>query len=80
MTRVLHLVNQTPIEWYCKKQPTVATVMYSFKFIATQSMTDQIIDLWCPLHMMGVPLDYHSYVIEFWDFTLNSSSSRCSIR
>ena len=23
-------------------------------------MTDQIIDLWYMLHMMGVPLDYHS--------------------
>ena len=24
-------------------------------------MTDQMIDLWYTLHMMGVPLDYHSY-------------------
>ena len=34
MTGILHLVNQTPIEWYCKKQATVATVMYSLEFIA----------------------------------------------
>ena len=43
MTRILHLVNQTPIEWYYKKQATVAT--YSSEFITMQSMTNQIIDL-----------------------------------
>ena len=61
MTGILLLVNLTPIEWYCKKQATVATAMYSSEFIAIQSMTDQVIDLWYTLCMMGVPLDYHSY-------------------
>ena len=55
MTGILHLVNQTPIEWYCKKQATVATTTYSLEFITVRSMTDQIIDLQYTLHMMGVP-------------------------
>ena len=42
---ILHLVNQTPIEWYCKKQATVATATYFSEFIAVQSMTHQIIDI-----------------------------------
>ena len=45
MTGILHLVNQTPIEWYCKKQATVVTATYSLEFMATWSMTDQMIDL-----------------------------------
>ena len=28
MTCVLHLINQTPIEWYCKKQATEVTATY----------------------------------------------------
>ena len=66
MTGILDVVNQTPIiEWYCKKQATIATARYSLEFIAVQSMTmtDLIIDLLYTLHMMVVPLDYHSYAL-----------------
>ena len=34
MTGILHLVNQTPIEWYCKKQATIATATESSELIA----------------------------------------------
>ena len=62
MTGILHLVNQTYIEWCCKKQATVVTTAtYSSEFVAMQSMTDQIIKLWYTLCMVRVPLDYHSY-------------------
>ena len=60
MTGALHLVNQTPILWFCKKQGTVATATYSEKFAVTHTMTNKIIDLCYTLHVMGVPLDYHS--------------------
>ena len=64
LTGILHLLNQTPTEWYCKNQATIATAAYSSEFVTTQSMTDQIIDLHYTLHMMGVPLDYHSYAFR----------------
>ena len=53
MTHVLHLINQTPtpIKWYCKKQATAPTATYSSEFVATCSMTDQLIDLCCTLHV-----------------------------
>ena len=35
IARILHLVDQTAIEWYCKKQATVATATYSLEFITT---------------------------------------------
>jgi hypothetical protein len=31
VTGVLHLVNQTPVEWYCKRQATVETATYRFE-------------------------------------------------
>ena len=34
MTGIVHIVNQTPIEWYCKKWATVVTSTYSAEFIA----------------------------------------------
>ena len=61
MTSILHLINQTHIEWYCKRQATVVTPTNSSELITAWSTTDQIIDLWYTLHMMGGPLDYHSY-------------------
>ena len=61
MTGLLHLINQTPIEWYCKKQATVTSATCSSYFVAVHSMTDQTIDLHYTLHMMGIPLNYHSY-------------------
>ena len=41
---------------------TVATATYSSEFVATGTMTNQIIDLCYTLQIMGVPLDYQSYV------------------
>jgi hypothetical protein len=30
---ILHVVNQTPYDWFCKKQPTVKTATYSSKYV-----------------------------------------------
>ena len=40
---ILHLVNQTPFEWYSKKQGTVETATYGSEFMATQIATEQIV-------------------------------------
>ena len=37
-------------------------------------MTDQIIDLCYTLHMMGVPLDYHSYAFRDNHFIIQQSN------
>ena len=54
VTGVLHLVNQTPIEWYSKKQATVETATYGAEFVAARIATDQIIDLRSTLRYLGV--------------------------
>ena len=64
MTGTLHLIDQTPIQWYCKKQVTVAMAFYSSEFVAAHSMTDQIIDLHYTPCMMGVPHDHHFYAFS----------------
>ena len=34
LTGILHYLNQTPIDWYCKKQGTVKAAMYGSEFVA----------------------------------------------
>jgi len=37
VTGIFHLVNQTPIEWYSKKQATVETATYGSEFVAART-------------------------------------------
>ena len=54
-TGILHLVNQTPVDWYSKKQATVETATYGSEFVAAKVATEQIIDLRYTHRRMGVP-------------------------
>ncbi|MGL4933428.1 MAG: reverse transcriptase domain-containing protein, partial [Aeromonas sp.] len=56
VTGILHLVNQTPIDWYCKRQATVETTTYGSEFNAARAATEQIMDLRYTLRMLGVPI------------------------
>ncbi|MGH7955201.1 MAG: Ty1/Copia family ribonuclease HI, partial [Gloeomargaritales cyanobacterium] len=56
-TGVLHLLNQTPIDWFSKRQNTVETATYGSEFIAARQATDQIVDLRYTMRRLGVPLD-----------------------
>jgi len=54
---ILHLVNDTPVDWCSKYQATVETVAFGSEFIAARIVTDQIIDLHttlCYLESSGV--------------------------
>jgi hypothetical protein len=44
-TRILHLINKTPLDWYSKKQATVETATYGSEFVAARICVEQIIDL-----------------------------------
>ena len=57
MTGILHLLNQTPIYWFSKKQGSVETATYGSEFVAAKTATEQIMDLKYTLRMMGIPLD-----------------------
>ena len=56
VTGILHLVNQTPIDWYCKRQATVEMATYGSEFNAARTATEQIMDMRYTLRMLGVPI------------------------
>ena len=57
MSGIIHLVNQTPAQWFCKKQNVVETATYGSEFMVARQATEQIMDLRYTLRMMGIPLD-----------------------
>ena len=56
LTTCLHFCNQTPTNWYSKKQATVETATYGSEFVAAKTATKQIMDLTYTLRYLGVPL------------------------
>ena len=62
LTGVLHLVNQTPVDWFTKRQATVETATFGSEFSAARTATEQIIDLRYTLRMLGVPVGPVSYM------------------
>jgi hypothetical protein len=56
VTGVLHLINQTPIEWYSKRQATVETATYGSEFVAARIAVEQIMDIRTTLRFLGVPI------------------------
>ena len=56
-TGILRLLNQTPVDWFSKKQATVETATYGSEFVAAKQATKQIIAMRLTLWYMGVPLE-----------------------
>jgi len=53
---VLHFVNQTPVHWFSKKQPTVETATYGSEFIAAKLAVEQIMAMRLTLRYLGVEI------------------------
>ena len=62
LTGGLHFCNQTPTDWYSKKQATVETATYGSEFVAAKTATEQIMDLSYTLKYLGVPITSKSYM------------------
>jgi hypothetical protein len=56
-TGILHLVNQTPLDWYCKRQGQVETSSYGSEMVSCRIACEQIMDIRYTLRMLGVPLE-----------------------
>ena len=74
VTGIIHFFNQTPIDWYSKKQATVETATYGSEFVAARTCTEQIIELRNLLRYLGVPIREHSYMFGDNQSVVNSSS------
>ena len=75
VTGILHFVNQTPIDWYSKKQATVETATYGSEFVAARTCVEQIMDLRYTLRYLGVPLRDKSYMFGDNKSVVDSSST-----
>jgi hypothetical protein len=73
-TGILHFLNQTPIEWFAKKQGSVETATYGSEFVAARQATEQIIDLRYSLRMIGIPIDGRSWMFGDNKSVIDSST------
>ena len=48
-TGILHLLNQTPIDYFLKRQGQVEMATYGSEFVAARTAIEQIIDLLLPV-------------------------------
>ncbi len=62
LTGILHLINQTPFDWFCKRQSTVETATYGSEFNAARIAVEQIIDIRNTLRYFGVPVTGMTYM------------------
>ena len=74
MSGILHLLNQTPIQWFAKKQNTVETATYGSEFMVARQATEQILDLRYTLRMMGIPIDGKSWLFGDNQSVITSST------
>jgi hypothetical protein len=73
-TGILHLVNQTPVEWFSKLQKTVETATYGSEFVAARLASEQIMDLRYTLRMLGAPIDGKAYMFGDNQSVITSST------
>ena len=74
MSGILHFVNQTPIQWFSKKQNTIETATYGSEFMVARQATEQIMDLQYTLRMMGIPIDGKSWLFGDNQSVITSST------
>ena len=75
VTGILDFVNQTPIDWYSKKQATVETATYGSEFVAARTCVDRSIDLRNTLIYLGVPVRKKAVMFGDNESVVNSSST-----
>jgi hypothetical protein len=74
VTGILHLVNSTPVDWFCKLQGSVETATYGSEFVAARLATEQIMDLRYTLRSLGAPLDGKAYMFGDNESVITSST------
>ena len=54
---ILEFLNQTPIDWFSKRQAQVETATYGSEFMVARQATERLMDLRYTLRSFGVPVD-----------------------
>jgi len=79
LTGVLHLLNGTPIDWFCKRQATVETATYGSEFVAARIAVEQIIDLRHSLRYLGANISGPAYLFGDNQSVVTSSTIPSSV-
>ena len=74
VTGILHLINQTPFDWYSKKPATVETITYSSEFTAACLADDQIITNHHILCYLGVSIKRVTFLFRENKLVVDSST------
>ena len=57
VTGILILLNNTPIQWICKRQKTVEKSTYGSELVAARIAPEKVMALRYQLRMIGVPIE-----------------------
>ena len=75
VTGILHFVNQTPFDWYAKKQSTVETATYGSEMVAARTAVEQIIEHRNNLRYLGVPVIEKSFLFGDNESVVNGATT-----
>ena len=75
VTGILDFLNQTPIDWFSKKQATVETATYGSEFVASRTCVERDVDLRILLRYLGVPIRKTAFMFGDNESVVNSSST-----
>jgi hypothetical protein len=73
VTAVLHMINQTPLDAFSKKQATVETATYGSEYVAARTCVEQLMDIRTTLRYLEVPIRGQSYMFGDNESVVNSS-------
>ena len=59
---IMHMLNQTPVDFMSKRQDTVETATYGSEYVAARVATEQVMDLRNTLRYFGVPIENRTYM------------------
>ena len=74
VTGVIHMWNNTPMDWYSKKQATSETATYGTEFISCRTAFEQVIDHRNLIRYLGVPLQHITFAFGDNESQVHSAS------
>ena len=74
VTGIIHFINQTPVDWTARKQPTVESATYGSEFVAARTAIQQITAIRTYLRYLGIPVKGETWLFGDNESVVTSSS------
>ena len=74
ITGIIHLINQTPIKYFCKLQNTVEITTYGLELVAAKQCAEQIRELQETLKLIGIPIEESAWMLGNNSSVITSST------